>query len=57
MSVLNVISDSKNRILHCCLIYNALKPGGTAIFKVWAGSWPVRGSGKEGKLFYYVRFL
>ena len=26
-------------------MFDALKPGGIAYFKVWAGSWPHRGTG------------
>lgn len=47
MSVLNVIPDQKNRLLHCAIVHTALKSGGIAYFKVWAGSWPKRGSSLE----------
>lgn len=48
MSVLNVISNLENRLRHCLVMFNALKVGGTAYFKVWAGLWPLRGSGQAG---------
>ena len=46
ISVLNVIEDVKTRIAHCDLVFHTLKPGGIAYFKVWAGMWPMRGTGK-----------
>lgn len=44
VSVLNVIATKEQRLRHCCVLYDLLKPGGVAFFKVWAGSWPQRGS-------------
>ena len=45
LSVLNVIDSSAARIHHVRVMFDALKPGGIAYFKVWAGLWPNRGSG------------
>lgn len=45
-SVLNVIPDYTKRIDHCIVVYDALKVGGLAYFKIWAGMWPIRGSEK-----------
>lgn len=45
LSVLNVIDNSAARIRHIRVMFDALKPGGIAYFKVWAGLWPNRGSG------------
>ena len=49
ISVLNVIQDVNARIAHIVTVHDALRKGGIAFFKVWAGSWPVRGTGKGGK--------
>lgn len=45
ISVLNVIDSYESRIKHILVVYDALKPGGIAYFKAWAGSWPARGTG------------
>eukprot|EP00418_Pyrodinium_bahamense_P094018 CAMPEP_0179028872 /NCGR_PEP_ID=MMETSP0796-20121207/9764_1 /TAXON_ID=73915 /ORGANISM="Pyrodinium bahamense, Strain pbaha01" /LENGTH=308 /DNA_ID=CAMNT_0020725017 /DNA_START=101 /DNA_END=1027 /DNA_ORIENTATION=+ len=45
MSVLNVIAEQDSRAEHISLVRRALRPGGIAIFKVWAGLWPERGTG------------
>ena len=42
--MLNVIAEAHNRVAHTVLARRALKPGGVAIFKVWAGCWPERGT-------------
>jgi flagellar assembly factor FliW len=47
LSVLNVIRNKKIRKGHICLVYYTLKVGGIAFFKVWAGRFPERGTGKE----------
>lgn len=47
MSVLNIIPTLFERIRLITTMHNSLRYGGLAIFKVWAGSWPVRGSGKS----------
>lgn len=44
MSVLNVIPDVKSQTWHVWLVHHLLKPGNLAIFKFWAGLWPVRGT-------------
>mmetsp|Transcript_46323 Transcript_46323/g.85121 ORF Transcript_46323/g.85121 Transcript_46323/m.85121 type:complete len:273 (-) Transcript_46323:184-1002(-) len=44
ISVLNVVPDVKNRIRHIALVHQVLKSGGIAIFKTWAGLWPMRGT-------------
>jgi hypothetical protein len=44
ISVLNVIEKREHRLLHCRDLYDWLKPGGVAFFKVWAGFWPHRGT-------------
>lgn len=49
MSVLNVLFDPKDAEEHICEANRILKNGGIAYFKVWAGHWPDRGSGR-GKL-------
>lgn len=46
-SVLNVVPDVKSRISHILLVQKTLKNGGIAIFKTWAGVWPVRGTRKQ----------
>lgn len=46
ISVLNVIEKREHRLLHCRDLYDSLKPGGVAFFKVWAGFWPHRGTGQ-----------
>jgi len=43
-SVLNVVKEMKALTAHVWLVYSVLKPGGLAIFKVWAGIWPQRGT-------------
>jgi hypothetical protein len=45
MSVLNIIPTREDRIRHISVMHRALKRGGLAVWKVWAGSWPHRGSG------------
>eukprot|EP00039_Didymoeca_costata_P025761 m.14184 g.14184 ORF g.14184 m.14184 type:complete len:268 (+) comp5031_c0_seq1:67-870(+) len=45
VSVLNVVPDQVNRLKHIGVVYTALKKNGIACFKVWAGSWPNRGTG------------
>ena len=45
ISILNVIDNTEERILHAGVMFDALKQGGIAYFKVWAGLWPYRGSG------------
>lgn len=45
MSVLNVIPEQASRFNHIELVHNVVRPGGRAIFKVWAGLWPERGTG------------
>jgi hypothetical protein len=45
MSVLNVVDTIQSRLRHCAVAWEALKPNGVAYFKVWAGSYPRRGSG------------
>lgn len=45
VSVLNVVADAHNRLAHIKLVRRALKPGGVACFKIWAGCWPERGTG------------
>jgi hypothetical protein len=47
MSVLNVIPSARGRVQLINTVYSSLKPGGVAYFKVWAGSWPARGTGQE----------
>ena len=47
LSVLNVIRNKKIRKSHIRLVYYTLKVGGIAFFKVWAGRFPERGTGKE----------
>lgn len=47
LSVLNVIRNKKIRENHIRLMYYTLKDGGIAFFKVWAGRFPERGTGKE----------
>lgn len=44
ISVLNVIPDVKNRMRHIRLVHEAVRPNGIAIFKTWAGLWPMRGT-------------
>ena len=44
ISVLNVIPTHESRIEHVRVVYQALRKGGLAMFKVWAGSWPLRGT-------------
>ena len=51
MSVLNIIPTYCLRLHLISVIYWALKEGGCAYFKVWAGSWPIRGTGKYSKDF------
>lgn len=46
MSVLNVIQESQVRADHIGLLHRALRPGGIALFKVWPGLWPERGTGR-----------
>ena len=46
MSVLNIIPTYRLRIHLISIMYEALKEGGYAYFKVWAGTWPERGSGR-----------
>ncbi|CAK0808652.1 unnamed protein product [Prorocentrum cordatum] len=45
-SVLNVVPDQESRAAHVRLLHRALRPGGIALIKVWAGSWPERGTGR-----------
>jgi hypothetical protein len=45
MSVLNVIPDKVTRIQHILYVYQYLRYGGTAYFKIWPGFYPERGSG------------
>lgn len=42
--MLNVIPEANNRVAHALLAFRALKPGGVALFKIWAGCWPERGT-------------
>jgi hypothetical protein len=42
--VLNVVPEAHNRVGHALLARRILKPGGIALFKVWAGCWPERGT-------------
>lgn len=44
MSVLNVIPDLPSQIWHVWLVHHILKPGQLAIFKFYAGLWPIRGT-------------
>jgi len=46
MSVLNVIREPLARAKHIQTLHDALRPSGTAFFKVWAGYWPARGTGE-----------
>lgn len=46
-SVLNVVQPLEQRLHHFDIAQRALKPGGRAFFFVWAGSWPVRGTGEQ----------
>lgn len=46
-SVVNVVPTVRARLQHYALARRALKPGGCAYFFVWAGDWPVRGTGRE----------
>eukprot|EP00049_Salpingoeca_infusionum_P002586 m.58242 g.58242 ORF g.58242 m.58242 type:complete len:268 (-) comp11667_c0_seq3:137-940(-) len=45
VSVLNVIPTLADRMRHITLAYDVLRSPGVAYFKVWAGSWPKRGTG------------
>ena len=45
ISVLNVIRDDGIRSRHVAVVHKAVKVGGVAYFKVWAGVWPSRGTG------------
>lgn len=45
ISVLNVIDNVTCRLRHIFVVYDALRMGGLAYFKVWAGYWPMRGTG------------
>jgi len=47
MSVLNVIPTLEGQLEHVRVCFRALRPGGLAFFKVWAGSWPKRGTGEQ----------
>jgi hypothetical protein len=47
ISILNVIDNEVSRIYHISLLHHVLKPGGIAYFKVWAGRWPDRGTGRS----------
>ncbi len=47
MSVLNILQQKCDVDEHIHLLHRILKDGGTAYFKVWAGYWPERGSGRE----------
>jgi hypothetical protein len=47
MSVLNVLPEERNVHEHIKLVHYILKPGKRAYFKVWAGRWPDRGTGRE----------
>ena len=44
ISVLNVIPNHLSRIEHIRVVHDALRKDGLAMFKVWAGSWPFRGT-------------
>lgn len=46
MSVLNVIPTLIERLRLIAIMHESLRRGGIAYFKVWAGSWPVRGMGR-----------
>mmetsp|Transcript_8964 Transcript_8964/g.17975 ORF Transcript_8964/g.17975 Transcript_8964/m.17975 type:complete len:270 (-) Transcript_8964:299-1108(-) len=46
ISVLNILSTSSLLTSHIKLLHRALRPGGTAYIKVWAGMWPERGTGE-----------
>ena len=45
MGVINVIEKDNDLLSHVGVLYRALRPGGLALLKVWAGYWPKRGSG------------
>lgn len=45
-SVVNVLPTARARLEHYALARRALKPGGRAYFFVWAGDWPLRGTGR-----------
>lgn len=47
MSVLSCLADQKDQASHVWLAFSTLKPGGIAMFKVYAGLWPVRGTRKK----------
>ena len=47
MSVLNVLQKRSDIEDHIRLVNRIIKDGGIAYFKVWAGYWPDRGSGRE----------
>lgn len=49
LSVLNVIEEYTERIKHIQLLFHATKVNGIVFFKVWAGSWPLRGTGQTLK--------
>lgn len=61
ISVLNVIQNQSFRLKHCVSMYSLLKPGGVAYFKIWAGSWPLRGTGRGGikniTIIFYITIL
>ncbi|CAG9461421.1 unnamed protein product [Pedinophyceae sp. YPF-701] len=45
MSVLNVVPYRRERLRLLRVMRSAMRPGALAYFKVWAGAWPVRGTG------------
>uniref|UniRef100_A0A7S0DI31 Ribosomal RNA-processing protein 8 n=2 Tax=Amorphochlora amoebiformis TaxID=1561963 RepID=A0A7S0DI31_9EUKA len=46
MSVLNVLPTDSDCLDHIRVCWKAAKPNGLVFFKVWAGSWPMRGTGQ-----------
>ena len=49
MSVVNVIPTIEERSSHYTTVHSTLTLGGTAFFKIWAGFWPERGTGKHSR--------
>lgn len=45
MGVVNVIEKDRDLLAHVGVLFRALRPGGLALIKVWAGYWPERGTG------------
>ena len=46
ISVLNILESKVSRHRHISIVYESLRKGGRAYFKIWAGMWPYRGLGK-----------